>query len=138
MSITNYDPTIWGPNEWFFLETMVRSLPDTINKDLQSKLKTHFITLSYLLPCKICQTHFATYIEQTKLDRLDFSKKIYVVTWLNNLHNLRLDDKRSVTQVNEYYEKAYQKNVQTYRDLILLFACVAIVLLILKRLIIRI
>jgi hypothetical protein len=137
MSITNYDPKIWGPDEWSFLETMVRSLPEDINIDLQSKIKTHFLTLSYLLPCETCQNHLTTYIEQTKLDKLDFSKKIYVMTWINNLHNMQLDVRRPMKQVNDYYEYKYSQNTTSYRDLIKLFMCMGIILLILKRLIVR-
>ena len=138
MTIINYDPTIWGPHEWFFLETMVRSLPETLDDNLQSKLKMHFVTLSYLLPCEICQKHFSTYIKESRLDKLDFSKKKNVIHWLNDLHNSRLDNKRTIKQVDNYYEKIYQNNTQSYKDLIILFVTVTIILLILKRLIIHI
>lgn len=137
MSIVNYDPTIWGPATWSFLEIMVRSLPDTIDSDLQSKIKTYFLSLSYLLPCEMCQTHFVKYIEETKLNNLDFSKKIYVMTWLNNLHNSQLEHKRSLKQVDDYYEHKYSQNVTSYRDLLTIFICISFILLILKRLIIR-
>jgi hypothetical protein len=133
MSMLNYDPKIWGPGEWHFLEIMARSLPEDINKDLELHIKTHFITLSYLLPCELCQDHLAQYIEETKLDKLDFSKKIYVMTWINDLHNRQLERKRTMKDVNDFYDRKYNENITTYKDLIMIFIIITIIFLFLKR-----
>lgn len=133
-TLTNYDPTIWGPHEWFMLESMSRALPDEIDDDLEKVIKRHIITLIDLLPCEVCQDHLADFIEETKMQKLDFSKKIYVMTWINNLHNRQRSDKKTLKEVNNYYDKIYSQNKTEYSDLLLIFAVIAICMLILKRL----
>ena len=133
-TLTNYDPTIWGPHEWFMLETIVRALPDNLDEDLEKVVKRHFVTLIDLLPCEICQDHLAKYIEETKLHKLDFSQKIYVMTWLNNLHNRQRTIKKSLKDVNNYYDRIYSQNNTEYSDLLMIFALITICVLILKRL----
>ena len=135
MAIKNFDPRIWGPKKWHFLEVMVRSLPDNIDNDLENKLKTYFILLSYLLPCEICQDHLTKYIEKTKLSSLDFSKKQNVVLWLHNLHNERLGSgKRTLSQVDQYYNSKYEESTTTYVDLFIIFVFITAIVMLLKRL----
>jgi len=135
MTITNFDPKIWGPKKWDFLETMVRSLPNTIDKDLENKLKTYFITLSYLLPCEKCQDHLRKYIEKTQLSSLDFTNKQNVIVWLHNLHNERLSpNKRTLEQVDTYYNNQYDMTTTNYTDLFYIFIFITLIVYALKRL----
>lgn len=133
MTIINYNPKIWGPKEWFFLETMVRSLPESIDDNLQNNIKLHFSTLSKLLPCEICQEHFSQYIENTKMMNKDFSKKENVILWLNDCHNILLEsNKRQISDVNRYYRDIYNSDTTTYLDLGMIIIFITILMMMLK------
>ena len=132
MSMKNYDPKLWGPAEWKSLEIMARALPDEIDTDLEQHIKTYLHSKQYLLPCEVCQKHYQEYITNTKLWNLNFSKKIYVMKWINDLHNLKLSNKRSIQDVNNYYEALEKEYETTYKDLFKIFICIAILVFILK------
>jgi len=133
----DFDPRIWGPKGWFFLETIVQSLPDELDKDLEHKIKNYFISTAIFLPCTFCTKHMNEYIIESKLKEIDFSKKHYVVKWLNDLHNLRLsnDKQRTVQNVMDYYKDKYDANHTHYIDLYFIFITIVTCTLLLKYLI---
>jgi len=111
----NLNPKIWGPHAWFFIESVVIALPDTIPIEIQNELKHFFISISFLLPCETCRNHFAEYIKNTDIMNIDFSTKKKVLTWINNIHNdVRKRNKCkniTVDKTIKYYNEKY--NIET-------------------------
>lgn len=133
---TDFDPRIWGPKEWFMLETIVQSLPPELDSRLQQIVKDYFMTTSKLLPCSICGSHMEEYINITKMVEMDFSKRTTIKEWLNNLHNLRRPNSpRTIKEVDAYYKVQYDKFTTNYMDLFIIFIIIIIVSLIIKYLI---
>ena len=132
----DFDPRVWGPKGWFFLETIVQSLPDDIDNDLQKEIKQNFISIARFLPCTFCTKDMEEYILSSHLEDLDFSRKQYVIEWLNTLHNLRLDKtkQRTVHDVTQYYKTQYDINNTNYTDLFFIFMAIAVVTMLLKML----
>ena len=131
----DFDPRVWGPKSWFFLETVVRSLPDDIDKDLEIKIKSFFKHIAFFLPCTFCTKHMQEYILSSDLENISFGRKIDVIKWLNTLHNNRLRNrKRTLEQVDNYYKREYDTNNTTCTDIIYIFTTIVIVTLILKTL----
>jgi len=137
MSRINYDPTIWGPYQWFCLETICRSLPESVDYNLQQQIKSHLVTLSFLLPCESCQTNMKEYNYINKIDIADFSTRDKVKEWINNFHNIKLKKKRSLKEVDDFYEKIYSKNITQTKDLVYIFFAILVLALVFKYLIIR-
>ena len=131
---TDFDPRVWGPKTWFYLETFVRSLPDDIDEDLEKEVKTFILYIAVFLPCTFCTKHMKTHIKDSNMFSLDFSKKEYVISWLNTLHNVRLtkEKERTIEEVNNYYKREYNANTTDYTDLLVIFISIAIVTFILK------
>lgn len=128
----NLDPKIWGPKAWFFIESLIRGLPDNINQSLEDEIKKFFYSLKVLLPCEACRNHYIEYINETNLIRLNFSKKIYVLTWVNNLHNKLLKYPRTLNRVNGYYDNLYKDNITNLEDMLKLAFIIALLVYILK------
>lgn len=128
----DFNPKIWGPKKWFILETIVRSLPSELSLDLQNIVKNYFITTSQLLPCSICRTHMDQYIIKTNMINLDFSLKDNIIEWLNNFHNSKLEFKRTIVAVNNYYKKEYDKYNTSYLDLLYIIIIIIIVTISIK------
>ena len=138
MTITNYDPRLWGSEEWTFLEIMARSLPNNLTSKQQIYVRQHLLSLEYLLPCEVCQGHYSDYVKKTNLKNMDLSKKETVKQWINNLHNLRLSKPRTMASVDEYYAKLETKYITSYTDLTIIFLVIFILLIIIKRQLIHI
>lgn len=135
----DFDPRVWGPKCWFYLETVAESLPDDIDDDLQNEIKDFFIINAKFLPCTICNKHMIEYIESTQLKDIDFSRKQHVVKWLNTLHNLRSNklNQRTVQNVKHYYKQQYDVNNTNYTDLFFIFMAIVITTFLLKYLLIK-
>lgn len=130
----DFDPRVWGPKGWYFLETIVRSLPDDIDKDLEIKIKSFFKHIAFFLPCTFCTKHMQEYIISSDLENISFGRKIDVIKWLNTLHNNRLHKKRTLEQVDKYYRNEYDVNNTSCTDIICIFISIVTVTLILKSL----
>jgi hypothetical protein len=126
------DPKVWGPHYWFMLETVGIGLPEDIDETTEYLIKQFLVNLSFLLPCTKCRDHYTKYLEDTEIDRLDFSKKVYVQTWLNNLHNMHINPPRTLSQVINYYDNQFDKNKTTYKDIVIIVVIVAALLFMLK------
>ena len=53
----NLNPKIWGPHTWFFLDSIMLSLPNKLNNEQQNIYKNFFTSLQYVLPCEGCRNH---------------------------------------------------------------------------------
>ena len=132
----DFDPRIWGPKEWFMLETIVRSLPSDLSPSLEQTVKNHLLSTSKLLPCSICRSHMEDYINITKMSELNFSKRATIVKWINDLHNLRRpNNPRTIEQVDKYYKIQYDKFNTNYTDLLVIFITIVVLSLLIKHLI---
>lgn len=128
--MTNLNPAVWGPHAWFFIESVVIALPDTVTVELQNELKHFFISISFLLPCEKCRHHFSEYIKTTDIMNTDFSTKKKVLIWVNNIHNeVRKRNKNKTVGLEntiQYYNSKYNLETKTsYVDIF--FICIFII-----------
>ena len=129
----DFDPRVWGPKGWFLLETIVRSLPDDINEEIEKRIKKYFTLVAYVLPCTYCTKHMNEYIKSSDMINANFSRKSFVIKWLHDLHNNRLGkNKRTLEEVSNYYKKEYNVNNTDYMDLLFIFTAIVVVTLLLK------
>jgi glycosyltransferase involved in cell wall biosynthesis len=54
----NLNPKIWGPHAWFFLDSIILSLPNKLNNEQKIIYKNFFTSLQYILPCELCREHY--------------------------------------------------------------------------------
>jgi hypothetical protein len=134
----NLNPKIWGPHTWFFLDSIMLSLPNKLNNEQQNIYKNFFTSLQYILPCEGCRDHYAENLKQYPLTEQILSNKENMIKWLLNIHNsVRKQNKTipiSIKQFFEYYYKQYddKKNKQNKKKCNYKYnLCIIIILLLL-------
>jgi hypothetical protein len=109
----NLNPKIWGPHTWFFLDSIMLSLPNKLNKEQQNIYKNFFTSLQYVLPCEGCRNHYTENLKKYPLTDQILSNKENMIKWLLNVHNnIRKENKTipiSIKQFFEYYYKQYDE-----------------------------
>lgn len=110
----NLNPKIWGPHAWFFLDSIVLSLPNKLNYEQKNIYKNFFTSLQNILPCEACREHYKENFKKYPLTDEILSKKENMIKWLLNVHNnVRRSAKKipiSIKQYFEYYDKKYDDN----------------------------
>jgi len=117
----NFNPEIWGPKGWFFLDTIIMSYPDNpTNK--QKKTYTEFIySIGEILPCSKCRNNYNKHLESLPLTVDALNNKRTLIEWWLKIHNLaRVSmDKRSISyeEFIDYYNTEYSVNEVVKDDL---------------------
>lgn len=111
----NLNPNVWGPHGWFFIDSIVLSLPNNLSYEQKNIYKNFFISLQYVLPCAACREHYKQNLIEFPLTDAILSKKENMIKWILNIHNnVRKKDENkieiSVKQFFEYYNKEYDEN----------------------------
>jgi hypothetical protein len=110
----NLNPKVWGPHAWFFIDSIVLSLPNKLSYEQKNIYKNFFTSLQDILPCEGCREHYKQNLIKYPLTDVVLSKKENMVKWILNVHNnVRRDAKKipiSVNQYFEYYNKQYDDN----------------------------
>ena len=83
MSLT---PKTWGPSTWIMLHLLTLSYPDNPTKNDMEIHKNFLLSLSDVLPCDDCRTHFKGHLKKCTLSHALKSKNDYVkCVW--KMHN---------------------------------------------------
>jgi hypothetical protein len=110
----NLNPKVWGPHGWFFLDSIMLSLPNKLNHEQKNIYKNFFTSLQDILPCEACREHYKQNLIKYPLTDVVLSKKENMIKWILNVHNnVRRDAKKipiSINQYFEYYNKHYDDN----------------------------
>lgn len=109
----NLNPKIWGPHAWFFLDSIMLSLPNKLSNEQKNIYKNFFTSLQYILPCEGCRNHYTENLKKYPLTDQILSNKENMIKWLLNVHNnIRKENKTipiSIRQFFEYYYKQYDE-----------------------------
>jgi hypothetical protein len=107
----NLNPKVWGPHGWFFIDSIMLSLPNKLNYEQKNIYKNFFTSLQDILPCEGCREHYKQNLIKYPLTDKVLSKKENMIKWILNVHNnVRRDAKKipiSINQYFEYYNKQY-------------------------------
>jgi hypothetical protein len=111
----NLNPNVWGPHGWFFIDSIVLSLPNNLSYEQKNIYKNFFTSLQDVLPCEACREHYKQNLIKFPLTDNILSKKENMIKWILNVHNnVRKNDENkipiSIKQYFEYYNKQYDKN----------------------------
>jgi hypothetical protein len=107
----NLNPKVWGPHGWFFIDSIMLSLPNKLNYEQKNIYKNFFTSLQDILPCEGCREHYKQNLIKYPLTDKVLSKKENMIKWILNVHNnVRRNAKQipiSINQYFEYYNKQY-------------------------------
>lgn len=105
-------PEIWGPNGWFFLDSICLSYPLNPTNETKKSYKSFFYLLPKMLPCDKCRDHFNQYITKYPLDDNILKSKNNLILWILNAHNNvnKINGKNMITleQFKQYYDQKYK------------------------------
>ena len=118
----NLNPKVWGPHAWFFLDSIVLSLPNNLSYEQKNIYKNFFTSLQDILPCEACREHYKQNLIKYPLTDIILSKKENIIKWLLSIHNnVRKNDEKktqiSIKQFFEYYNKQYDENYNKNKNI---------------------
>lgn len=95
---TDFNPEIWGPHTWFFIETVVMSYPKNPSQKEKLNIKNFFDILEFILPCTKCRINYGKHKKENPLNSQVLSSRENLFKWVVDLHN------KSYTTKKKSYE----------------------------------
>ena len=83
----NFNPNIWGPKAWFFIDTIVLSYPNNPTNENKITYKNFLYQLKNVLPCESCRNHYSNSIKDIPLSSYYLSSRNNLIEWIINIHN---------------------------------------------------
>ena len=87
---TDYNPKIWGPKAWFFIETIILSYPEIPTTHDKVIFKNFFNNLANILPCEKCRYNYKQHLISNPLTNKILSNKDLLLNWIIQIHNLSI------------------------------------------------
>ena len=104
------DPTLWGPQLWFFLHTLTLQYPDKPTWTQQGEMNDFLVSVEYILPCANCKIHYKNYLLDNPPTLTNRGVFIIWMIDLHNMVNLRLNKQTySYESVIQFYKDIYNK-----------------------------
>jgi len=108
----NFNPNIWGPKAWFFLDTIILSYPENPTHSDIILFKDFFVNVGNILPCEKCRFNFEDHIIKFPLNNDILKSKNKLISWWINIHNETRQGKKLFTYNDfiDYYNCIYSNN----------------------------
>jgi len=108
-----YEPSIWGPSYWFFLDNVAFTYPTYPNDVIKKKYYDLFQNLPFFIPHYKISNRFQELLDLYPIKSYLDNKKS-LIKWVNFIHNkinVRLD-KPTITLSEHYaqFHTAYEPN----------------------------
>jgi hypothetical protein len=104
----NFDPTIWGPKAWFFLETITMAYPMNPSEEEKKNTKLFFYTLQFVIPCEKCRKNYNEHLDIYPLSDEVLNNRDNLFKWIVNMHNsVDINKKRSYNDTYNFYINKY-------------------------------
>jgi len=131
----NFDPTVWGPKAWFFLDTIVLSYPDNPTDSQKEDFANFFYLISSVLPCLKCRIHYQENLKFNKLTDDILKNRDNLLDWWLKMHNLiRMTSNKEIiskTDMINYYNKKYNERKKCNRNMVrnMIYVCIFLLLI---------
>ena len=106
------DSNIWGPNGWFFIDSICLSYPINPTDIDKQQYKNFFYSFPNVLPCSKCRIHFNNYIIKYPLTDDILNSKENLIKWILTAHNNVRNKKINIEEFYSYYNDKYNINVK--------------------------
>lgn len=104
----DYNPKIWGPKAWFFIETIILSYPNNPTLNDKTIFKNFFNSLANILPCEKCRYNYKNHIKSNPLNDDILCNKNNLIEWIVKIHNLSMGKKITKKSMLNYYNNQYK------------------------------
>lgn len=122
----DYDPSKWGPKEWFSLEVEALGYPDNPEPEHINAMRNRIEGLRYILPCGSCRGNFAGYLAKRGLTDNDLSSKYNLLKYIVDLHNHVGNKGMTVESLVKYYDDVFSDNCHYMTILIIIVSFIVI------------
>jgi hypothetical protein len=116
-----FDPLVWGPHYWFFIQTLALSYPDFPNEIIKRKFYDFFLNLPLFIPDVEMGQKFSTLLDKYPVASYLGSKDSLVrwVVFIHNKYNEMLGkDEISIDEaMSRYYDLYLPKPVHIHEEL---------------------
>jgi hypothetical protein len=107
------DSKVWGPNAWFFIDSIVLSYPLNPSSLEKDQYRNFFYSFPIVLPCTKCRVHFNEYITDNPLNDVILSSKDQIIKWILSAHNnISIDRQITIDDYYKYYNDKYNIDVK--------------------------
>ena len=107
----NFDPQIWGPNAWFFLESIAMGYSTDPTYEEKKAAENFFLSLEYMIPCEKCRNNYKKHLKLYPLNEDVLSSRDNLFMWIVDIHNsVDVNKKKSYDDTFKFYMNKY--NVQ--------------------------
>tara|TARA_Y100000768_G_scaffold388934_1_gene388915 strand:- start:634 stop:1035 length:402 start_codon:yes stop_codon:yes gene_type:complete len=124
---TDYNPKIWGPKAWFFIETIILSYPNNPTTHDKAIFKNFFNNLGNILPCDKCRTNYKQHLSVNPLTNKILYNKDSLLNWIIKIHNLSMGKNIIQSSLIKYYKNEYSNKNNT--NIYLLISIIFIIIL---------
>ena len=117
----NFNPNIWGPKAWFFIDSIVLSYPNNPSNTEKNLYKNFLYSLKDILPCESCRNHFSINLNDIPLSSYYLKSRNNLIEWIIKIHNrVNIINNKKLISKNEfidYYKNNYNCDIDLYEDL---------------------
>ena len=106
----NFNPQIWGPAAWKFIDTAMLSYPGSPSEQDKQGMRGFIRSLPYALPCEGCRNNFAAFLAANNLDAALESREKLVQYMLDAHNEVRKRNGQSIISPEQYmsfYKQLY-------------------------------
>lgn len=97
----SFNPEIWGPHAWFFLETITLGYPTNPTEKEKSDTKNFFYALQFIIPCEKCRINYNDHLNKHPLTDTVLENRDNLFHWIVDIHNL-VDPNKSISYNDTY------------------------------------
>ena len=84
----SFEPKIWGPHAWFFLETCVMAYPENPKEEDKEQMRKFLLSLGFVIPCEKCRENYSDHLKKHPLTEEILSDRSELFKWIVDIHNL--------------------------------------------------
>jgi len=108
----NFEPKVWGPHAWFFLETIAMGYSTDPTYEEKKAAENFFNSLHFMIPCDKCRNNYKKHLKIHPLNEKVLSSRDNLFMWIVDVHNsVDSNNTRSYDDTFKYYMKEFSVEV---------------------------
>jgi len=108
----NFEPKVWGPYAWFFLESIAMGYSTNPSYEEKKAAETFFKSLHLMIPCEKCRNNYIKHQKKYPLTETVLSSRDNLFMWIINIHNSVIPgNTKSYDETFQYYMEKYNVEV---------------------------
>ena len=113
----NFEPSIWGPRAWFFLETICMGYPTDPTYEEKKMAEDFFNSLQFMIPCEKCRNNYKKHLRQYPINGKVLSSRDNLFMWIIDVHNsVHSNKQKSYDDSFKYYMNQYNLSIEDEKN----------------------